>query len=95
MPLSLGVGEVVALVVVKREAELALVASEVVAHKIGILGQVDSFQRQPPQPLSTVDGLILCRRRPTAPGLRAPVTIHFWCRRCCGCSTSRRRSLGA
>lgn len=38
VPLSLSVGEVVSLVVVKGEAELALVAAEVVAHKVGILG---------------------------------------------------------
>lgn len=75
--LALGVSEVVALVVVEGEAELALIASQVVAHEVGVLGQVDRLQRQPPQPLPPVDRLILRRGGPAAPGLRSPVPIHL------------------
>lgn len=41
--LPLSVGEVVTLVVVEREAELALVAAKVVAHEVWVLGEVDGF----------------------------------------------------
>jgi hypothetical protein len=58
--MHLGVRKVVALVVVQREAQAALVLAEVVAHEVRVLRQVDGLQRQPPQPLPPVNCLCLC-----------------------------------
>ena len=54
---DLSMRQVVALVVVQRQAQAALVLPQVVAHEIRILRQIDGLQGQPPQPLSPVDGL--------------------------------------
>jgi len=51
MPLSLGVRQIVALVLVGGQAETALVLADVVPHKIGILGEVDGLQCQTAQAL--------------------------------------------
>ncbi len=53
----LGVGKVVALIVVQGETQAALILAQVVAHEVGVLREVDGFQRQPAQPLPPVDGL--------------------------------------
>ena len=42
------------LVVVEREAELALVRAEVVAHEVGVLLEVDGLGRKSRQPLAAV-----------------------------------------
>ena len=54
---DLGVCQVVALVVVQREAEAALILPQVVAHEVGVLCQVDGLQREAPQALPPVNGL--------------------------------------
>lgn len=58
--MHLRVRQVVALVVVQREAQAALILAEVVAHEVRVLRQVDGLQRQPPQPLPPVDRLWVC-----------------------------------
>lgn len=55
--LALRVRQVVALVVVQRQAQAALVRAQVVAHEVRVLGQVDGLQRQLAQPLAPVDRL--------------------------------------
>lgn len=57
--LPLRVGQVVPLVVVESQAQLALVASQVVPHEVGVLDEVDGLQRQSPEPLAAVDRLVL------------------------------------
>ena len=74
--LALGVREVVALVVVEREAQLALVRPQVVLHEVRVLHQVDSLQRELSQPLSPIDLGLDVRRHPAAAGLGAPVAVH-------------------
>ena len=54
---DLSMRQVVALVVVQRQAQAALVLPQVVAHEIRILRQIDGLQGKPPQPLPPVDGL--------------------------------------
>lgn len=49
--------KVVAFIVVQREAQSAFILPKVIAHKVGVLGQVNSLQRQAPQALSSVNGL--------------------------------------
>lgn len=66
----LGVRQVVALVVVQREAQAALVLAQVVAHEVRVPRQVDRLQRQPPQPLPPVDGL--WRTKTTLDGATEP-----------------------
>ncbi len=39
----LGVGEVVALVVVESEAKSAFILTEMIAHEVGVFSQVDRF----------------------------------------------------
>ena len=74
--LALGMREVVALVIMQREAQLALVRAQVVPHEVGVFLQVDRLQRQLPQPLSPVDLGLDVRRHPAAAGLGTPVTVH-------------------
>jgi hypothetical protein len=51
---ALRVREVVALVVVQRQAELALVRAEMVLHKIWVLHQIDRLQRELAQALAPI-----------------------------------------
>lgn len=74
--LALRVREVVALVVVQREAELALVAAQVVAQQVRVLGDVRRLQRQLPQPLAPVDALLLRIRDAARAGLGPKIAIH-------------------
>jgi len=76
MPLPLRVRQVVPLVVVQRQAELALVAAEVVAHEVGVLGEVDGLESEAAEALPPVDGLILGGGGAAAAGLGAPLAIH-------------------
>ena len=63
--LALGVRQIAALVVVQREAQLALVGAQVVAHKVRILEDVDGLERQLTQAFASV-AIRLGRRRDTA-----------------------------
>ena len=74
--LALGVREVVALVVVEREAQLALVRPQVVLHEVRVLHQVDRLQRELSQPLSPIDLGLDVRRHPATAGLGSPVAVH-------------------
>ena len=67
----LRVGQIVALVVVQRQAQAALVLAQVIAHKVRVFREVDRLQRQPPQTLSPVDGL---RRTLTTRYIRSQLT---------------------
>lgn len=71
MALSLCVREVVSLRVVQREAQLALVRAEVVPHEVRVLGQVDGFERELPQPLPAIDRGLRLRHDATGAGLGA------------------------
>lgn len=75
VPLPLRVRQVVPLVVVQRQAQLALIAAEVIAHEIGVLGEVDSLEGQAAEALPPVDGLILGGGGAAAAGLGAPLAI--------------------
>ena len=79
VPLPLRVREVVPLVVVERQAELALIAAEMVSHEVGVLGEVDGLEREPAQALPPVDGLILGGGGAAAAGLGAPLAVHGVC----------------
>lgn len=48
-----------------------------IAHKIGIFGEIDGLEREPSKPLSPVDGFVLGRGSASAPRLRSPVSIHL------------------
>lgn len=76
VPLPLRVRQVVPLVVVQRQAKLALIAAEVVAHEVGVLGEVDGLEGEAAEALPPVDGLILGGGGAAAAGLRAPLAIH-------------------
>lgn len=52
--------------------------SEVVAHEIRVLSEIDSLQRQPAKPLATVDGFILGGCGATTTGLRTPLSVHYY-----------------
>ena len=47
-----------------------------VAHEIGVLGEVDGLERQAAEALAPVDGLILGGGGAAAAGLGAPLPIH-------------------
>ena len=49
--------KVIALVVVKRQAQAALILPQVVAHEVGVLAEIDRLQRKPPQTLTAVNRL--------------------------------------
>lgn len=66
MALSLRVGQVIALVLVQCQAKLALVASEVVAHEVGVFGEVDGLEGESSETLFAVDGFVLGRGGATA-----------------------------
>lgn len=51
--------------------------SKMIAHEIGIFGEIDGLEREPSKPLSPVDGFILGRGCASAPRLRSPVSIHL------------------
>ncbi len=53
VPAALCVREVVALVRVQREAQLALVAAQVVAHEVRVFRQVYRVHRELPKPLAS------------------------------------------
>lgn len=80
MPLPLRVRQVVPLVVVQSQAQLTLVAAEVVAHEIGVLGEVDSLEGKSAETLAAVDGFVLGGGSASASGLRTPFPIHSRCR---------------
>ncbi|KAK2989175.1 hypothetical protein RJ640_029367 [Escallonia rubra] len=48
-----------------------------VAHEIGVFGEIDSFKGKPAQPLTAVDGLVLGGGGATAARLRAPLSVHL------------------
>ena len=48
------------------------VPAEVIAHEIGVLGEVDGLQRQAAEALAAIDGLVLRRGSAPAAGLAAP-----------------------
>jgi hypothetical protein len=52
--LAVRVRQVAALVGVQRQTEAALVCADVVAHEVGVFGDVDGLQRQLPQPLPSL-----------------------------------------
>lgn len=79
VPLPLRVRQVVPLVVVQRQAKFALVAAEMVAHEVGVLGKVDGLEGEAPEALPPVDGLILGGGRAAAAWFRAPLAIHGVC----------------
>lgn len=76
VPLPLRVRQVVPLVVVQRQAQLALVAAEVVAHEVGVLGKVNGLEGEAAEALPPVDGLVLGGGGAAAARLRAPLAIH-------------------
>ena len=55
MSLALRMCQVVALVAVDRETQLALVRSQMILHKVGILGEVDLIEGQASKTFSAVD----------------------------------------
>lgn len=75
--LPLCVGQVIPLIVVKCQTQLTLVASEMVAHKIGIFGKIYGFKCQSPQPLTAVNGFILGGGSASASRLRTPLSVHL------------------
>lgn len=79
VPLPLRVRQVVPLVVVQRQAEFALVAAEMVAHEVGVLGEVDGLHGEAAEALPPVDGLILGGGGAATAGLGAPLAIHGVC----------------
>lgn len=58
VPLPLRVRQVVPLVVVERQAKLALVTAEMVSHEVRVLGEVDGLHGEAAEALPPVDGLI-------------------------------------
>lgn len=50
--------------------------SKMIAHEVGILGKVDSLQRQTPEPLPAIDCFILRRCSTAASRLTAPLPVH-------------------
>mmetsp|Transcript_4139 Transcript_4139/g.10620 ORF Transcript_4139/g.10620 Transcript_4139/m.10620 type:complete len:203 (-) Transcript_4139:71-679(-) len=65
VPLALGVREVVPLVPVQGQAQSALVRAEVVAHEVGVLGEVDRLQGELAQSLPPVHVGLSRARRPS------------------------------
>lgn len=59
----------------QRQAQLALIAAEVVAHEIGILGEVDGLEGQAAETLPPVNSLILGGGGTAAAGLGAPLAV--------------------
>jgi hypothetical protein len=55
---------------------LGQVPAEVVAHEVGVLGDVDGLEGEEAETLPPVDGLILGGGGAAAAGLGAPLTIH-------------------
>ena len=53
----LSVRKVVALIVVQRKTQSALILPKVISHEIWVFGQVYCLQRQAPQALPSIDGL--------------------------------------
>ena len=49
--------KVVSLVRVQCQAETAFILAQMIAHKVGIFGQINSLESQFPQPFATVDAL--------------------------------------
>lgn len=76
MPLPLRVRQVVPLVVVQRQAKLTLVTAEVVAHEVGVLGEIDGLEGEAAEALAAVDGFVLGGGGAPAPGLRTSLPIH-------------------
>lgn len=54
---DLCVREVVALIVVERQAQPALVLPQVIPHEVRVLRQVNGFQSQSPEPLPPINSL--------------------------------------
>lgn len=52
--LALGMRQIIAFIVVQREAKLTLVRAQVILHKVRVLGQIHRFERQLPKPLASV-----------------------------------------
>jgi hypothetical protein len=57
--LALRVGKIVALVTVQGKAQLALICPKMVLHKVRVFGDIDGLEGELPQPLTTINGLIL------------------------------------
>jgi hypothetical protein len=79
MLLSLRVRQVRRLVVVQRQAQLALVRPQVVAHKVGVLLKVDGLGGKGGQALATVPVRLGPGGRPSRTGLgpHAVLEIHL------------------
>ena len=48
-----------------------------IAHEIGIFGQINGFEGKSAEPLPSVDGLILSGSGASASRLRTPLPVHF------------------
>lgn len=75
--LPLCMRQVIPLIVVQCQAKFALIASEMVAHKIGIFSDIDGFEGKSSQPLTPVYGFILGGGGATATRLRTPLSVHL------------------
>ena len=78
MLLSLGMGQVGSFIVVQSQAEFTFVRSQMIFHKVRILGQIDRFQRQLTQAFSPIPVGIGSTGHATAAGFatRSMLKIH-------------------
>ena len=77
MLLALRVGQVASFVVVQSETEFALVGSQVIFHKVGVLGDVDGLERQLAQALATIAVGVRGRSHATAAGFPAGAVLEI------------------
>ena len=70
-------GQVVPFIVVQSQAKLAFVASEVIAHEIRILGEINGLEGKPPETLAAVDGFVLSGGGAAAPWFGTPFSVHL------------------
>lgn len=76
MLFPLGVREVTPLVVVQRQAQLALVGAQMVLHEVGVLVDVDGFQGQLPEALPTVPVALRGGGHTPTPGLASGAMLE-------------------
>ena len=78
MLLTLRMRQVIRLVGMQREAQLAFVRSQVIPHQVRILGKVDRLECQFAQSLLPFAFRLLCRRDAATPEFRADaiLTVH-------------------
>lgn len=79
MLLALRVRQIAAFVVVQRQAELALVRAEVIAHKVGILGEIDCFQCEQTEALASIAIGVRCGCDASRAGLAAGAMLEVHC----------------